>query len=152
MVERAVREGLPVYASRDWHPPVTAHFQEHGGPWPVHCVRDTAGAQFHPDLRLPPGAILISKGVDPAAHGYSAFEGTTPEGVALAEDLRRRGVGHLIIGGIATDYCVKQSVLDARRHGLEVTVLRDGIAGVDVTAGDAARAIEEMKGAGARIA
>jgi nicotinamidase/pyrazinamidase len=150
-VEQAVRQGLPIYASRDWHPPVTSHFKEHGGSWPVHCVRDSPGARFHPGLRLPPEAIVVTKGVDPASHGYSAFDGTIPGGVPLGEDLRRRGITHLIVGGLATDYCVKQSVLDARRQGFEVTVLQDAIAGVDVSPGDSARAVEEMRTAGVRF-
>ena len=147
----AAAHGWPVYASRDWHPATTRHFQPYGGEWPVHCVEHTAGAEFHPALRLPPAAIVISKGQSADKPGYSAFEGSTPDGRTLAEDLRERQIDHLYVGGIATDYCVKHSVLDARRAGFEVTVLEDAIAGVDVMAGDSARAIEEMQAAGATI-
>lgn len=143
--------GAPVYASRDWHPAVTSHFKLNGGPWPVHCVAGTAGASFHEALRLSRGAIVVTKGQDPGAHGYSAFDGTTAEGVPLLDDLRRRGVRHLFVGGLATDYCVKCSVLDALNHGLRVTVLGDGVRGVDVQSGDSARAMAEMTAAGAVV-
>jgi nicotinamidase/pyrazinamidase len=140
----------PVYASRDWHPPDTKHFQAFGGPWPVHCVAGTPGAELHPDLRLPPQAILLSKGQDRQDDGYSAFEGTTGQAQRLADDLRRRGVGQLWVGGLATDYCVRASVLDARANGLEVVVLTDGIAGIDPDS--TRKALDEMARAGARLA
>jgi nicotinamidase/pyrazinamidase len=145
------RRGRPVYSSRDWHPLESRHFKP-AGRWPLHCVQGSPGAAFHPDLRLPEGAIVITKGDDPDAEGYSAFEGRTPSGRSFAEDMRARGVSHLYVGGLATDYCVLQSVLDARRHGLDVTVLADAIRGVEVEPGDSARAIEKMKTAGAEIA
>jgi nicotinamidase/pyrazinamidase len=148
--EDFARRGRPVYASRDWHPPESRHFKP-AGRWPVHCVQGSPGAAFHPDLRLPKGAIVITKGDDPDADGYSPFEGRTPSGRSLAEDLHAKGVSHLYVGGLATDYCVLQSVLDARRHGLDVTVLADAIRGVEVEPGDSARAIEEMRVAGAEI-
>lgn len=147
----AEKRGLPVYASRDWHPEVTTHFKAYGGTWPVHCVQGTPGAAFHPELRLPPDTIVVTKGEHPERHGYSAFEGRTPDGSPLLDDLRRRGVSHLYVGGLATDYCVKQSVLDALDAGLQVTVLDDAVAGVDVAAGDSARALDEMRRKGARI-
>ncbi|MBI2186099.1 MAG: nicotinamidase [Acidobacteria bacterium] len=150
-VDEAAAQGWPVYASRDWHPPVTRHFRQYGGEWPVHCVEHTAGAEFHPGLRLPSRAIVISKGQSAEKPGYSAFEGTTSDGRTLVDDLRARGVDHLYVGGIATDYCVKHSVLDARRAGFDVTVLGDAIAGVDVQPGDSARAIDEMRAAGAVV-
>ena len=140
-----------IYASRDWHPPVTVHFKEHGGVWPVHCVAGTDGARFHPDLQLPPETIIVTKGETPSTHGYSAFEGTTPSGETLLEDVRRRGLTHLVVGGLATDYCVRQSVLDALKAGFEVAILTDAIAGVDLQPGDSARAIEEMTEAGALL-
>jgi nicotinamidase/pyrazinamidase len=142
---------MPVYASRDWHPPVTRHFQAYGGEWPVHCVQNTAGAEFHHDLHLPPSTIVITKGQEPDSAGYSALQGYTPRGKSLLAELHERQIGHLYVGGLATDYCVKHSVLDARQAGLEVTVLSDAIAGVDVQPGDSARAIDEMKRAGAEV-
>lgn len=141
--------GQPVYASRDWHPRDTKHFQEFGGPWPVHCVAGTRGAELHSDLRLPNDAVIVSKGQDKADDGYSAFEGTTPEGRRLPDDLRARKVTDLIVGGLATDYCVRASVLDACRAGFGVTVVTDAVAGIGRD--DTARALEEMKQAGARL-
>ena len=143
--------GLPVLASRDWHPPVTKHFRQYGGSWPVHCVQGSAGAEFHPDLRLPSGTVLLFKGIDPERDSYSAFEAVTGEGVPLAALLTSLGVRHLYVGGLATDYCVNFTAGDALRSGLAVTVLTDAVAGVDVTPGDSVRALEEMKQAGARF-
>jgi nicotinamidase/pyrazinamidase len=147
----AIARGWPVYASRDWHPAVTTHFQAYGGEWPPHCVQGTEGAAFHGDLRLPASAIVITTGEGPDEPGYSALEGHSPDGTNFL-DLKARGVRHLYVGGLATDYCVKHSVLDARRAGLEVTVLTDAIAGVEVNAGDSARALKEMRAAGVRFA
>jgi nicotinamidase/pyrazinamidase len=148
-IDAAVTRGAPIYASRDWHPATTTHFKPYGGEWPVHCVQGSSGAAFHPDLRLPPDAIVVTKGERADSAGYSAFEGRTADGTPLADDLRRRGVTRLYVGGLATDYCVQQSVLGALGEGLEVTLLEDAIAGVDVTAGDSARAVEEMRRRGA---
>jgi nicotinamidase/pyrazinamidase len=142
---------MPVYASRDWHPEVTAHFKEYGGEWPPHCIQGSAGARFHGDLRLPADAVVISKGDDAAKPGYSAFDGHTSDGKTLLHDLRDRHVTTLYVGGIATDYCVKATALDATQAGLDVRILRDGITGIDVRPGDAERALEEMSRAGARI-
>ena len=144
--------GLPIYTSRDWHPPDTRHFRALGGPWPPHCVVGSAGAAFHPDLDLSPAVLVITKGVDRNDNGYSAFEGRTPDGGSLVDDLRRRAVTHLYVGGLATDYCVKHSVLDARKAGFEVTVIEDAIAAVEVHPGDAAAAVDLMIAAGARLA
>jgi nicotinamidase/pyrazinamidase len=142
--------GAPVYASRDWHPPHTAHFRP-AGPWPPHCVAGTPGAAFHAQLELPPGTIVITKGNESGVDGYSAFEGRTAAGTTLVDELRTRGISHLVVGGLATDYCVRASVLEARRLGFEVTVLADAIRGVEVQPGDSARAIDEMRAAGARV-
>ena len=143
--------GLPVYASRDWHPADSRHFAVHGGPWPVHCVAGTAGARLHPDLALPSGAMIVTKGSTREEHGYSAFEGRVAGRGLLLEDLRARGVDHLVVCGLATDYCVRASVLDARAHGLGVTVVEDAIRAVDVTQGDGTRALAEMRQAGATL-
>ncbi len=144
--------GVPVYASRDWHPPVTRHFRAYGGAWPPHCVQGTAGAAFHPDLALPDDVVVISKGDDPDRPGYSAFDGRTGEGRSFLADLGARGIDRLYVAGIATDYCVKASVLDARRAGLDVTVVADAVAGIEAHPGDVARAFAEMSEAGAEIA
>ncbi len=143
--------GIAVYASRDWHPAVTSHFKAYGGQWPPHCVQGSTGAAFHPDLELPPSAIVISKGDDPARPGYSAFDGRTPDGEPFLADLRRRQIDRLFIAGIATEYCVKETALDALRAGLGVTILTDAVAGIDASPGDADRALEELKRAGAEL-
>jgi nicotinamidase/pyrazinamidase len=148
-IEDAAARGVTVYASRDWHPVVTAHFRPYGGPWPVHCVQGTAGARFHPGLRLPATAIVITKGESPEGHGYSVFEGHTPEGKPFLSDLRERGIDRLSVGGLATDYCVKHSVLDALSAGLRVTILEDAVAGVDRE--DSSRALAQMRESGARV-
>ena len=143
--------GRPVIATRDWHPARTVHFREYGGPWPPHCVQGTPGAELHPDLRLPGGAILVSSGMREDEDGYSAFDATDPSGLPLADLLRDLGVRRLYVGGLATDYCVKASVLDARAHGFEVTVLEDAVRAVDVQPGDGERALAAMREAGARL-
>lgn len=142
------RTGAPVYASRDWHPAGSAHFER----WPPHCVQDTPGAELHPDLALPPAARIVSKGTDPDDDGgYSAFDGELPDHTSLADDLDARGIEHLVVGGLATDYCVKESVLDALRRGYRVTILTDAVRGIDAEAGDTDTALEEMRRAGARL-
>jgi len=150
IAEATARE-WPVYASRDWHPPVTAHFRPYGGEWPPHCIQHTDGAAFHHGLQLPDSATIVSKGQAADSHGYSALEGYTPDGRTLLADLQERQIDHLYVGGLATDYCVKHSVLDARQAGLKVTILADSVAGVDVKPGDSERAIAEMRAAGAEI-
>jgi nicotinamidase/pyrazinamidase len=144
--------GLPVLASRDWHPPQTRHFRDFGGNWPVHCVAGTPGAAFHSALQLPPETVILSKGSDPALNGYSAFEGVSPDGRQLAELLRAMGVQRLYVGGLATDYCVLITTLEARQRGLAVTVLTDAIAAVELVPGDTSAALAEMKRAGAQFA
>jgi len=147
----AMQQRLRGYASRDWHPAVSDHFAAYGGPWPPHCVQHTDGALFHPDLELPASTIVITKGDDPREHGYSAFDGHTADGRSLLEDLRAHQIDQVYIGGLATDYCVRTSVLDARRAGLWVAVLTDAITGIDVQPGDCDRALEEMRAAGAHV-
>ena len=142
---------LAVYATRDWHDHASSHFLGGGGPWPVHCVADSPGARFHADLDLPDGVLIVNKGTTADSDGYSAFEGCLVDGTALADDLRRGGITHLVVGGLATDYCIRHSVLDAIREGWHVTLVTDAIAAVDLTPGDGERALEEMRGAGAEL-
>jgi nicotinamidase/pyrazinamidase len=142
---------ITVYASRDWHPERTSHFKDYGGQWPPHCVQESPGAQFHADLNLPPDAVIVSKGDDPQRHGYSAFDGRTSDGKTLLHDLRDRHITRVYVTGIATDYCVKATALDALQAGLEVRVLPDAMTGIDLRPGDAQRALDEMSAAGARI-
>jgi nicotinamidase/pyrazinamidase len=147
---RADASGLPIFASRDWHPPRTTHFVDFGGPWPVHCVQETPGARFHPDLRLTPDTRIITKGTTGHDDGYSAFEGHLPDGTTLAEVLRSAGIQRVYVGGLATDYCVRATVLGARAQGLDVVWLSDATRPVDVHPGDGERAREEILAAGAR--
>lgn len=139
--------GLPVVAIRDWHPRGHCSFAAQGGPWPEHCVQGTTGAAFVPGLRFGSGALLVSKGTDPGAEAYSGFKGTT-----LADDLRARNVRRLFIGGLATDYCILNTVNDAIAAGFAAVVLSDGVRAVDVHPGDGARAEDAMRRAGARFA
>jgi nicotinamidase/pyrazinamidase len=151
-LERFAAAGAPVFLTRDWHPAVTRHFQAYGGVWPPHCVQGTAGAEFHPGLTPPAEAVIVSKGMDPDQDAYSAFQAEDGAGRPLAAVLAGRGVRRLFVGGLATDYCVRASVLDGVREGFEVVVLTDAIGAVDLQPGDGTRAIEEMRGAGARFA
>jgi len=144
--------GRPIFASRDWHPQRTKHFQEFGGVWPPHCIQGTQGAEFHPDLQLPPGTAVVSTGMGPEEEGYSAFPSTLDDGRDLATALRDAGVRRLYIGGLATDYCVKLTVLDAIAAGFEATLLLDASRGVNLQPHDAEQAIEEMVAAGAATA
>jgi nicotinamidase/pyrazinamidase len=148
-IARFAERGLPLYFSRDWHPAESSHFASGGGPWPSHCVAFTAGAEFHPDLVVPEEAVVVSKGMAPNEHGYSAFDARDPEGRRLADSLRARGVRTLYVGGLATDYCVRASVLDALRAGFDVRVVADGVRGIDREPGDVRRALDEMRAAGA---
>ena len=143
-VKEAQNQKLPIYASRDWHPAGHISFRERGGPWPPHCVQGTTGAAFHPDLHLPPDAETISKGYDPDKDSYSAFGGTT-----LDEKLRRAGIKRLWIGGLAQDYCVRETTLDAIRKGFEVHVIVDATRAVNVNPGDGRRALDDLRRAGA---
>ncbi|HEX6349518.1 MAG TPA: nicotinamidase [Candidatus Dormibacteraeota bacterium] len=143
-LNRAAGAAPLVVASRDWHPADHVSFQARGGPWPVHCQAGTPGAEFHPDLDSKRIGKVVSKGVDRDREAYSAFDGT-----GLADWLRERQVQRLVVGGLATDYCVRASVLDARREGFEVLVLEDGIGAVDVQPGDGEWALAEMREAGA---
>ena len=132
-----------IVATRDWHPANHCSFTAQGGTWPIHCVAQTWGADFHPALDRAPLQLIVSKATTPDHEAYSGFQRTS-----LAEILRERGVQRVLIGGLATDYCVKATALDARREGLEVIVLEDAIRGVEVNPGDCEQAIEEMKQVG----
>lgn len=145
-LDRVEAEFDVVVASRDWHPPDHVSFQAQGGSWPPHCVAGTHGAEFHPALDQRRLTHVVSKATRPDEEAYSAFAGTD-----LGDWLRERGVRHLFVGGLATDYCVRQSVLDALAGGLEVTVLEDCIGAVDVKPGDGERALDEMRAAGANV-
>lgn len=136
-----------VVATRDWHPPDHSSFEDNGGPWPRHCVAGTPGAELHPALEREGIDVVVDKGKAADTEGYSGFDGTS-----LAEVLRERGVGAVTVTGLATDYCVKHTALDALREGLAVTVDRDAVRAVDAEPGDGERALEAMRAAGARFA
>jgi nicotinamidase/pyrazinamidase len=139
-----VARGLPVYATRDWHPEGHCSFHAQGGPWPVHCVAGTHGAAFAATLTLPPDTTVISKATSQDQEAYSSFQGTD-----LDSRLRAAGIRRLFIGGLTTDYCVLSTARDARQLGYEVFVLTDAIRAVDVQPGDGQRAEAEMAGLGA---
>lgn len=141
-----LERGEPVFKTRDWHPAKTKHFAVYGGTWPVHCVQGTHGAEFHPDLIADPRVTIISKGMNEGVDGYSAFDGTN-----LAQTLRDKGVEEVWVGGLATDYCVKHTVLDALREGFKVKALADAMRPVNVNPGDGDQAIKEMRDAGAEV-
>lgn len=146
LMKEFLDRGEPVYKTRDWHPEKTKHFAIYGGTWPIHCVQNTRGAEFHPDLLDDPRITVISKGFDERADGYSGFDGTQ-----LAQLLRDEGVNEVWVGGLATDYCVKQTVIDGVRNGFKVKALADAMRPVNVNPEDGAKAIGEMKDAGAEI-
>jgi nicotinamidase/pyrazinamidase len=143
-VALARRKEVPVFASRDWHPRDHCSFRARGGSWPEHCVAGSPGAAFAPGLALPRDAVIISKATSRDSDAYSAFQGTD-----LAQRLREAGVKRLLVGGLATDYCVLNTVLDARKAGFEVLLLADAIRAVNVEPGDGERAEREMLAAGA---
>ncbi|MCX6680116.1 MAG: bifunctional nicotinamidase/pyrazinamidase [Methanothrix sp.] len=144
------KENLPIIVTRDWHPKVTKHFEQFGGVWPEHCVEGSLGAQFHPDLELPKDPLVMSKGMDPEKDSYSAFHATDSSGRALENILEIFGVAEIYIGGLATDYCVKYSALDALKAGLKVLILTDAVAGVNLQPEDSRVALQEMVSRGAK--
>jgi nicotinamidase/pyrazinamidase len=135
-----------VVATRDWHPPDHLSFKDQGGPWPVHCVRDTSGAQLHPELDSSRIDAIVDAGREPGHEGYSGFEHTDLERL-----LRDRGVDTVHVAGLALDYCVKETALDARRAGFDVVLHRDATRAINVNPGDDERALNELRAAGARV-
>ena len=148
-IERFQKSRLLNFATRDWHPEKTRHFKAYGGLWPPHCIQGTKGAEFRADLRLPPNAVVVSKGMAADEESYSGFDGRDEKGTALAELLRAQGIGRLFVGGLATDYCVKHTVLDGLKQGFQVVLLEDATRAVNLEPGDGERAIEAMVQAGA---
>jgi nicotinamidase/pyrazinamidase len=152
-IAAAKRGGAAVVYTQDWHPPTTPHFRKDGGIWPVHCVQDTAGAAFHPGLTV--DGEVVRKGTD-GKDGYSGFTARDPDtwetvSTALEDLLRRRGIERLVVCGLATDYCVVETVLDARMLGFPVQVITSGIRAVDLEPGDGERATARMRDAGAEL-
>ena len=154
VIATAEATGATVAYTQDWHPPDTPHFAKDGGIWPVHCVGDTWGAAFHPDLRV--AGEVVRKGTA-GEDGYSGFTvrdpaSGDPSDTLLGSMLRDRGVATVVVGGLATDYCVRDTALDAMRRGFATFVLIDAVRAVDLQEGDGARALEAMRRAGVRSA
>jgi nicotinamidase/pyrazinamidase len=145
LIEEFLSRGRLVVKTRDWHPEVTKHFKDYGGIWAKHCVQNTKGAEFHKDLIDDPRIHIVSKGTG-QTDGYSGFENTS-----LAELLREHDIEEIWIGGLATDYCVKNTALDALKEGFKVKLIRDAVRAVNLQPDDEKRAINEMQAAGAEV-
>ena len=155
-ISAAIAAGSPVIYTKDWHPPVTPHFQIDGGIWPVHCVQGSWGAEFHRGLDVVPDAPIVHKGSG-GEDGYSAFSVRDPvsgdvQRTQLGEMLEEREVTSIVIAGLATDYCVKETGLDAIELGFDPTVLVDAVRAVDLEPGDGARALDALAKAGVALA
>ena len=142
-IEKFVAAEAPIVVTRDWHPPDHCSFKPYGGIWPVHCVQASQGGEFHTNLLIPKGTEIISKGVDSKNEAYSGFQGTH-----LLDYLKNKGVDETWIGGLATDFCVRSTVIDALTSGFKVCLLEDAIRGVNLHVGDSLKAVEEMLNAG----
>jgi len=145
LIDEFLENGEPVYESRDWHPAQTKHFEAYGGTWPVHCVQNTKGAEFHPKLRQDPRITVVSKGLGDT-DCYSAFDETD-----LTSQLKQQGVEEVWVGGLATDYCVKNTVLDAWKNGFEVKAIENAMRAVELNPGDGELALQQMREAGADV-
>ena len=139
-------KGARTYATQDWHPEKHSSFQAQGGPWPAHCVQGSTGAEFHPDLQLPIGTAIVRKGTDLAVDAYSGFLDSN-----LEEQLKRVDAKRLFVGGLATDYCVLNTVLDGVARGFETYLITDAIAAVNNAPDDGEKAVQKMKDAGAKL-
>jgi nicotinamidase/pyrazinamidase len=146
IIETFAKNQLPMFFTRDWHPKNHCSFKERSGLWPPHCVQNTHGAEFQPALLVPREAVIVNKGTEADREAYSGFEGTS-----LATTLKRMKVSRLFIGGLAADYCVKNTVLDALKNDFEVTVLKDCVKGVNLKPNDSSKALEKMLAAGALV-
>lgn len=140
------QRNLPLFATRDWHPLNHISFKKEGGIWPPHCVAGSRGALFSPDLIISPEVTVISKGTNKGVEGYSGFEGTDLDSLLKKQNIRR-----LFIGGLATDYCVLNTVRDAIKRGFQLFLLTDAVRAVDAAAGDGERALVEMASLGAKM-
>jgi nicotinamidase/pyrazinamidase len=143
-IAAALIKHVPIYASRDWHPRDHISFQQQGGLWPPHCIQDTEGARFHPELQLPGSVIKVTKGVRFDQDQNSIFDAT-----GLHCEFRNKGIKRLWVGGLAEDVCVLATVLDARREGFDVVLIQDATRPVSILGGGRARL--QMHDAGARL-
>ena len=139
------KSNATIFAIRDWHPQNHISFKSQGGPWPPHCIQDTEGARFHPDLKLPSETTIISKAKDPHKEAYSGFEDTE-----LEDKLKKQNLTRVFVGGLATDYCVKNTVLDALKLGFDTVLLIDATRGININPDDVTKAISEMAKGGAK--
>lgn len=146
LIRKFESDGLPIVFTRDWHPVNHSSFIENGGIWPSHCVAGSKGAEFHPNLYFPSVAFLVSKATEPDFEAYSGFQGT-----GLASWLRLIEVDELMVTGLATDYCVKNTVIDALKLGFSVNVVKEAIRAVNVNPDDGNKAINQMLSLGAKI-
>ena len=151
-IEKFAQAGIPIFLTRDWHPPRTSHFNNAGGLWPPHCIQGSKGAEFHPDLRISDGAIVVSKGTAVDEDSYSAFAAADERGLSLKDLLGQREIERIYVGGLATDYCVKETVLEGLMQGFQVVLLQDAICGVNLHLDDSAQAIDAMVKAGVTVA
>ena len=153
-VNRAIalfkKNNRAIFFTRDWHPPDHCSFKDRGGPWPPHCVQNTAGAEFSSELNIPEGSTIISKGLEKNSEQYSTLGGRDADGNTENALMKKSGIRRIFVAGLATDYCVLNSVKDALAEGYEVYVLTDTIRAVDVNPGDGEKALEEMIRAGAK--
>lgn len=150
LIQDAQQKNIPIIASRDWHPKDHCSFEAQGGPWPAHCIQETKGAAFHPEVKLPASAIVVNKAFDRTHESYSALEGMTDQDhKTLTDLLQELGIKRLWIGGLALDYCVKHSVLDAAKAGLEANVILEATKAIDTDAQQTV--IDELTAAGATI-
>ncbi|MCK5738245.1 bifunctional nicotinamidase/pyrazinamidase [bacterium] len=146
LIDYFEKKQWPIILTRDWHPVDHISFQENGGIWPVHCVAGTPGAAFHPDIKIPENAIYINKATETNTEAYSGFSGTELESI-----LKKKGISRLVIAGLATDYCVKLTVVDAKKLGIETIVVKEGIRAVNIKPEDGVNAIAEMENSGAKM-
>ena len=152
-IDRAQAAGVPVVYTKDWHPPETPHFAKYGGKWPVHCVRETWGAEFHPDLEVAGDIVYKATGPEDGYSGFSVTHLPTGERreTGLEQFLRNHRVDHVVIAGLATDYCVKDTALDAVRKGFDAQVITEATRPVEVEPGDGERALREVEQAGVKL-
>jgi nicotinamidase/pyrazinamidase len=138
------KSNATIFATRDWHPPNHISFKSQGGPWQPHCIQNTEGAKFHSDLKIPRDTTIISKATNPRKEAYSGFDDTE-----LANMLKKQGITRVFVGGLATDYCVKNTVLDALKFGFQTVLLLDAVSGISAKPGDIPEAIDELEKSGA---